>query len=377
MKRGPRHGAPVQFHRVKLRHRRHDPCTAHLGHKAPQRAPGLRLAEFHCDGPAGSPAGVSHLLLKGQRIQLDHHPVCSIGEVVTLKVPMPIELPHVRQGGAVAGMGVDFESGSAQPVQGRQLLAGLGLLRREVKPIGHKIHLPAGHHLGVQLAQGARTGIAGIGKGDLLLPAALLVDGGEGGLRQKRLTTDFCPGWRVRTAQPEGDGANGADTGGDLLSPVTVSPCGPLHQQAMLIAQGQGHPVHLQLTGISQGLVGGAIKMASQPLLPLRQLLHRKDVVQAEQRNPVGDAGQTGLHRLTHPLGGAIGPHHLGVTVLQLQQFLIKTVILLIRQDRRRQNVIGVTGFIELLPQGFYPGLSLGKGDGGQAQGGVAHCFKA
>ena len=142
--------------------------------------------------------------------------------------------------------------------------------------------------------------LRGVGKGNLRPLAALLVDGGEGGLRQKRLTTDFRPGWRVRTAQTEGDGANGADTGGDLLSPVTVSPCGPLHQQAMVVAQGQGHPIHLQLTGIGQGLVRGAVKMASQPLLPLGQFLHGKDVVQAEKMNPVGDAGQTSLHGLTH-----------------------------------------------------------------------------
>ena len=97
-------------------------------------------------------------------------------------------------------MGVGFESSRSQPVQGLQLPGGLGLLRREVKAIGHKIHLAAGHHLGVQLAQGACASVAGISKGGLILLAALLVDGGERGLRQKRLTTDFCPGWWFRAS---------------------------------------------------------------------------------------------------------------------------------------------------------------------------------
>ena len=87
----------------------------------------------------------------------------------------------------------------------------------------------------------------------------------------------------------------------------------------MLIAQGQGHPIHLQLTGIGQGLVRGAVKTGSQPPLPLRQLLHGKDVVQAEERNPVDDAGKTSLHRLTHPLGGAVGLHQVGMALLKRQ----------------------------------------------------------
>ena len=230
VERGPRHGAALQFHRVKLGYRRNDPRAPHLGYEFSQRCPGLCLAELHGHGPAGRPLGVSRLLLKGQVVQLDHHAVRSIGKVVALKVPVLVKFPDFRQVVAALGLGVDFEAGSPQPVQGRQLLPGLGLLRGEVKPIGQKVHLPAGHHLGVQLAQGARAGIAGIGKGNLVLLAALLVDGGKGGRRQKRLTPDFRPGRRVRTTQSEGDGANGANTGGDLLAPVTIAPCGPLHQ---------------------------------------------------------------------------------------------------------------------------------------------------
>ena len=374
---GPRHGAALKLHRVKLRHRRNDPRAPHLGYEFPQRCPGLCLAELHGHRPAGRPLGMPHSLLQGQVVQLDHHPVRSMGEVVTLKIPVLVKSAHVHQAVAEPGMGVGFEAGSPQPLQGRQLLAGLGLLRGEVQTVGQKIHLATSHHLGVQLAQGARTGIAGIGKGGLVLLAALAVDGGKGGLRQKRLATDFRPGRRVRTAQPQGDGANGADTGGDFLAPVTVPPGGPPHQQTMFIPQGQGYPVHLQFTGIGQGLVRGGAKMAPQPLLPLRQLLHGKDVVQAEERNGVDDTGQAGFHRLPHPLGGAVRLRQLGMALLQVQQFPIEAVVLLIREDGFRQHVIGVAGLIEPLPQGFRPGLGLGRGWGRQAHSGEAPCLKA
>ena len=90
----------------------------------------------------------------------------------------------------------------------------------------------------------------------------------------------------------------------------------------------------------------------------------------------MNDTGQAGLHRLPHPLGGTVGPHQLGMALLQFQQFPIEAVVLLIREDRFRQNVIGVAGLIEMLPQGFRPGLSLGKGHGRQAQGGGSPCVK-
>ena len=154
---------------------------------------------------------------------------------------------------------------------------------------------------------------------------------------------------------------------------MTIPPRSPLYQQAMVVAQGQRHPVHLQFTGVGQGLVGGDVKAGSQPLFPLAQLVGvmiPQDVVQAEQGNGVAHAGETGRDRLTHPLGRAIGPHHPGMAPLQLQQFPIEAVVLPIRHDGGRHDVVGVAGLVQLLPQGLCPGLDLGKGDGGQLQGG-------
>ena len=87
--------------------------------------------------------------------------------------------------------------------------------------------------------------------------------------------------------------------------------------------------------------------MASQPLLPLRQLLDGKDVVQAEKRDGVDNTGQTGPDGLAHPPGGAVRGHQVRIVPLQLLQFPIETVIFLIRDDRCRQNVIGMTGLVE------------------------------
>ena len=305
--------------------------------------------------------------------------------------PVPVKFLHVSQAGAELAVRVNLEAHSLEPVQSFQLLAGLVFFFGEIKLIGKKIHLAAGHHLGIQLPKGPGTGVAGIGERLLPLIPSLLVDGGEHVLREKSLTTNLSPGRWFRTSQPEGDGANGADTGSDLLTLLTIAAGGPLHKQALLIAKSQCKPIHLQFTGIGQGLIRGDVggtglsEFVSQRFLPFLKLAPQrflpfkptsmvrtgcKNIIQAQQRNSVGHTGFPSEDRLTHPLGGAIGPHQMGMTLLQLHQLPIEAVVLLIREDRFRQNVIGVTGFIELLPQSVCPGLGLSKGRGRQVQDG-------
>ena len=124
----PCHGAALQFHRVKLRHRRDNPGAPHLGHQFPEGGPGFRLGELHGHSPTGEPPGVARLLLQGQVIELDHHPIGVIGQLTAAGVPIAIEALHLGQAAVELAVGIGFEADSGQPLQGCPLLPGLGLL---------------------------------------------------------------------------------------------------------------------------------------------------------------------------------------------------------------------------------------------------------
>ena len=70
------------------------------------------------DGPAGRPGGRSEPALEREVVDLDHHPVDLVVEVVAVLLPPPAEGEDVVEAVDQGALGVDREAGAVQPGQG-------------------------------------------------------------------------------------------------------------------------------------------------------------------------------------------------------------------------------------------------------------------
>ena len=236
--------------------------------------------------------------------------------------------------------------------------------------VGEEVQTPRRHHLGIELAQGAGTGVARVGEQRLAALGPLPVDRLEHRIGDQRLAAHLQPGGRIRQLQPQRHALDRAHVGGDLLALLAVAAGGGPHQHAVLIAQGQGVAVDLELAHHRQGRQrfaggGGAIEHLQQAPVPGLELLEAEGVIEAEQRDAVPHADEAVGRRAAHPLGGAVGAEQLRVGLLELQQFAIEAVIDRVLHQRRVEHVVSVGGAIEEGPQFLGP-LALVAGGCGQ-----------
>ena len=111
-------------HRFKFRHRRHHPGAAHLGHQAQEPAGGFFGGVFQGDRPARRLLCEASELLTLERIELHHHPIGGVGQLMALLLPAVVEGHHpIGSAGALA-VGIDAESSGFQPLQGLPLAFG-------------------------------------------------------------------------------------------------------------------------------------------------------------------------------------------------------------------------------------------------------------
>ena len=100
-----------------------------------------------------------------------------------------------------------------------------------------KAEPPCCHNLGIELAQGARTGVARIGKQALAPGLSFSVDRCKAPVRDQGLPTHLYPGGRLLQVQTQRYRGDRADICGDLLAPLAVAAGGGSYKQTVLVAQ--------------------------------------------------------------------------------------------------------------------------------------------
>ena len=285
-----------QGHGLEFGHGRHHPGATHLAAEPQQFAGGLLSGVFEGDRPAGRLLGKAGAVLQAQVIEFHHHPIGGVGQGLAGPVPVAEEGLHRGQVGQALGVGVDAETSRLQPLQGLSLAlgppwigsSGLGLpVGWQMQGVGEEIQAPGCHHPRIELAQGAGAGVAGVGEGGFALRQAVLVDGGKGGIGDQGLAAHLHPGRGMGQLQPQGHAGDRAHVGGDLLAALTVPPGGGPHQQAVLVAQGQGVAIDLELPHHLQGRQGTAgfplaVEHLEQAAVPGLQLFEAEGVIEAE-----------------------------------------------------------------------------------------------
>src|SRR5205807_1285654 len=114
----------------------------------------------------------------------------------------------------------------------------------------------AARDFGIELAQRAGGGVAGIGEGRLPRALALLVELGEAGLGEVHLAAYFHelgPGLAL-AVQPQRHVEHGAQVGGDVLAFDAVAAGRARDAHAVLVGETHRRAVDLHLQGVARGL---------------------------------------------------------------------------------------------------------------------------
>ena len=266
-------------------------------------------------GPAGHSGGVAQAALKGVVVELEDDAVDLVDEVVAvggIALDVSLTLDASPHHGVVGG--------HRQPPAGQQLvplvLPGGEALPRcggdRTDSVGDHRQGPGGGDGGVLLAQRAGGRIAGVGEdlqegGSVGLPlhvpgAALLVEGLEvlGGevdlsahLEQRRVGV---------AGQDEGDRGDGAHVTGDVLTGGAVAAGRGPGEDAVLVGQGHGQAVDLDLCCHGE-LVVADPGLGDHALGPLLDLVEGEDVLKGVHALVVRGGGEVGDGAPAHGAG--------------------------------------------------------------------------
>ena len=339
---GVGHGGARQPHRRHHRLGGEHPGAPHLDHDVLHHTLLLLRRVFIGRRPAGELCRLPQGRALCEIIQLHHRPV-DVEGVVLPSVPNGDDVFLHPGDVRLQGVVNHLEAQAFQPIQtGAVGVKGGAVPVLDVEQ--HDVQPPGGGNFGVQLAQGAGGGIAGIGEQGLSLQLPLLVEPGKGLLGHIYLPPD-----NELAGGPfdlHGDGADGAQVFRHVLPHGAVPPGGAPDKHAVPVLQGHGQPVHL---GFHQ--VFHPLRALPHPAVKLLQLFRGEHILQGLKGHLV-DHLLKGVQGLApHPLGGGVRRDQLRVSRLQLLQLPEHPVVLKIGDGGVIQYIVVVVVLVQLLAQ--------------------------
>ena len=300
------------------------------------------------DGPAWALGGHAELFLLGVAVHFDDHPVDVEGKRVARGVPMLQKvqdlLDAVGAGNEAVGRLGHLKTPTAgvfQPV----VVVIVGQVVR-IDGVEETIQPTSGHKRRVFVFEGACRSVAGVGVQLLSCRFALGVQPFKFGVRQEDLSSDFEP-LGVIAAELERDAFDGAHVFGDVLSLAAVAAGEGTNQRSVLVAQGNGHAVVLELEYVFR--VG--VEQLAQTGFPLGDFFGAVGVGQAQHgdlvRHLLEGVGQVAAHAL----GGAVGGLEFGELGFERLQLTQQGVEGLVRDFRAGFYVVQVVVVVELCRQ--------------------------
>ncbi len=281
VQRSPAHGGAANRDRLEHGHWCEFACPPHV-HKNvfyPSRAAAGRV--FVGDGPARRFASKAQPLLKAHGVHLDHDAVNLIGQLFPRLLALGNKLQHLFNAACQSVMRTYLEP------QVMQRLESVGVLFRKVfsfhqQEVGEEIQPALGHDVGLQHADGPRSGVARVSELGQTLRFAIFIHPLKRGQRHDYLAPDFkilgdAGLFQRGRGNCQRHRAHGAHIGGHVLAHRAVTTGNAAFQASLRVRQRQGHAVQFQLADVLN-LVGPS-QLAHAPV-PVAQLLLVVCVVQ-------------------------------------------------------------------------------------------------
>ena len=266
------------------------------------------------DGPLGCAARAAEHPLLREIVDLDHHTVDLVGEVVAvLDTVGDVGLDRLEIVDH-AELVVDREPERAQHLQGARVRGNLGCARNLAQPVGEERELARRGHGGVLLAQRAGGRIARVRVPGLARRLLRRVEIGEDGNRHEHLAAHLEHRGCTR-GQRVGHRGDRAHVGRDVLADAAIAARRGAHQAAALVTDGHGQTIELELA--REGGHRHAAETAHGALGPGIELTEVERVVERHHGDDVSDRRKRCDGGARHAFGGRLGIVEQGVARLE------------------------------------------------------------
>ena len=258
-------------------------------------------------------------------------------------------------------MGADAEAEGAHLLQGVPVGCGGAAVPAAgvfgvAEGVDVDLQAAGGGHGGVELADGAGGGVAGIGVEGFVIGLALAVEVGEGLLGHEDFAAYFEAG-RGIFQQGKGDGGDGAEVVGNVFAAVAVAAGGALGEAAVFVGEGYGEAVYLEFADEVEGVFAEEVGDAA---MPGGEFFRVEGVGEAEHGEAVPHLGKAFGRGRADALGGGFGDDEFGVLFLQGAELAHEVVELGVGDFGGVQRVIAVVVVVYLLAELVDAVLGLG-----------------
>ena len=350
MKRGVGDGHAAHEHRPQPRDRGQHAGAADLHvdvEELGQCLLGLELvSECEARGPGDEADGLVPVAL----VDLVDDPVDVVGQRRAALADVAVEGEQAFDIGHGAAVRADRQPERAEPVEERRMRAGhRDVVGRLAQAIGEEAQRPLGGQRGIELAQAAGCGIAGIHEGLVATGPLRVVHPLEVAPEHEHLAAHL-QATRRRAIEPQRDRADGAQVGRHILADGAVATRGPLHEAPVLVAQADRQAVELQLRAVAQrrGIeTSGGGGLAHAPV-EAADIVVGECVLQRQHRQRVPHLAEAGRERAADAPGRRLGRGEFGMGRLELLQLAEQAVVLRIGHRRRIEHVVRVIVVLEL-----------------------------
>src|SRR5713101_1811253 len=307
-------GHPADEHRCYVRDRREHARAADVAGDLLDRRLRLFGRVLERDRPTRRPRHEPELELLVETVDLDHHAVDLVVQLVALALPFGVVLDDVVDAGQPAPMLVDAEAHSLQRAEHVPLRSARSA---GVERVHEGLQVTAPGDGRVDLAHAARRGVPWIDIARLALRLHLCVQALEGRDREIHLASHLEDvGQAGGRFDAERHAANGADVRGHVLADGAVTASGGAHQAAVLIREADGKAVDLQLCAVMDVAADGA---AHAPVEGSNLILVKR-VLKAEHRRTVANLRELLRGLATNALRRRIGGDELRVFLFKAPQ---------------------------------------------------------
>ena len=344
MQRGKGHGTAYQTHGFQYRLGGQHTGAAHLNDNIFQHRGLLLRWVLVGHRPAGALGSAAQYITLAKIIQLNDGTVNIEGVLLPLLA---------KTGDLGEDLLFSFQTALRDhlKVLSLQIFNGLGMgleaaALTQLQVEDGNVQLALGGDAGIQLAQGACGGIAGIGHQGLPLDLAAGIDLLKHAAGHIDLATDDEAGQLLR--QGHGQRADGAEILRHILTHAAIAAGGAAVEHTVAVLHRHTEAVHLGLH--AEGGMGQFLTDAGQKGLHFVGVKH---ILQALQRHVVTNLFELAQNLAADTLGGRIGRHFLGMLCLQFLQTAQETVIFKIGHGGSIQYIVQVACLIERCTQLF------------------------
>src|SRR5712691_10334036 len=272
------------------------------------------------DRPARRARDEPELELLIETIDLDHHAVDLVVELVALALPLGVVLEDVVDTGQPAPVLVDAKAHPFEPAQHVPLRTARAA---RIERVHERLQVAAPRDAGIDLADAAGGRVARIHIAGLALRLHLGVKALEGRDREIDLASHLEDvGQARKRLDAERDAANRADVGGHVLADGAVTARGRADQPAVLIREADREAVDLQLRAVVDVAADGAAHAAVEG----SDLVLVERVLEAEHRRAMANVRELLRRLAAHALRRRVGGDELRVLLFQAPQLQEKGV---------------------------------------------------